>query len=164
MNHLKGFKIFLEGAYTNASGESFWGDRGAGVLPFCKQTGRFLLALRSEMVNEPGTWGTWGGKMEIGETPKETATREMQEECGWLGEMSMVPLTTFRSRGGGFEFHNFLGVTPVEFEPNEDTDEVAEHRWMSMSEMRENDNLHFGLKFILENDMQTLNRWIRFSE
>jgi hypothetical protein len=31
--------------YDNISGKRFWGNRGAGVLPICKSTGRILIYL-----------------------------------------------------------------------------------------------------------------------
>lgn len=47
--------------FQNAHGGKFWGNAGAGVILFAKDTGRVLLALRSPYVNEPNTWGTIGG-------------------------------------------------------------------------------------------------------
>jgi 8-oxo-dGTP pyrophosphatase MutT (NUDIX family) len=162
MNHLKKFQIFLEGDYSNSSGESFWGDKGAGILPLCSATGRVLVSLRSAEVNEPGTWGTWGGKMEQGENPKETAKREMTEECGYEGEVKLIPLSTFKSKSGGFEFHNFLGLVKNEFDPEYDTTEVDGYKWVSIDELVKIDDKHFGIDHILRNDMNVIRRWCRF--
>jgi 8-oxo-dGTP pyrophosphatase MutT (NUDIX family) len=43
-----------------------------------------LLQLRDDRpeIGAPGHWGTLGGHMEAGETPEETARRELLEECG----------------------------------------------------------------------------------
>lgn len=50
------------GSYQNDSGAKFWGTQGAGVLPVCKSTGRFLIGLRSGEVNAPNEWGMWGAR------------------------------------------------------------------------------------------------------
>jgi 8-oxo-dGTP pyrophosphatase MutT (NUDIX family) len=162
VNHLKKFQIFLEGDYSNSSGESFWGDKGAGVLPLCTTTGRILIAKRSSNVNEPGTWGTWGGKMEQGENPKETAQRELTEECGYQGALTLIPLSIFKSKNGGFEFHNFIGLVKEEFIPTHDEFEVEEWSWVSIDEISNIQNKHFGIKYILENDLNAIIRWCRF--
>ena len=42
----------------------FWGRQGAGCVFLAQDTGRLCLAHRSSAVEQPGTWGTWGGKSE----------------------------------------------------------------------------------------------------
>jgi hypothetical protein len=49
--------------YDNDSDEKFWGNLGAGILPISR-TGRILIAYRSLDVNEPHTWGIFGGKLD----------------------------------------------------------------------------------------------------
>jgi ADP-ribose pyrophosphatase YjhB (NUDIX family) len=86
--------------YDNAAGKEFWGDVGAGVLPYCPLTKRFLINLRSQEVNEPGTWGVWGGKMDWGETePVETAERELREETQFKGKIDLKLLCVFKTEG-----------------------------------------------------------------
>lgn len=51
-------------SFTNSSGDYFWGDVAAGILPISKSTGRILLNLRSKYVNEPITYGVYGGKLD----------------------------------------------------------------------------------------------------
>ncbi len=53
----------------------------APVLAFDDE-GRILLQLRSDTKN----WGIPGGYMELGESPEETARRELQEETGLQAE------------------------------------------------------------------------------
>lgn len=43
---------------------------------------RFLLVKRSDSVSKPGYWKAPGGYMKFGETPEQTAAREVQEETG----------------------------------------------------------------------------------
>lgn len=64
--------------------------KAAGVVFFCRKTGRILLAYRSAKVRVPHTWGQWGGCMEPGETPFTCALRESKEESGYDLTMDMV--------------------------------------------------------------------------
>jgi 8-oxo-dGTP diphosphatase len=61
-----------------------WGPRGAaGILPWtATPDGRtwVLLSHRSPHVQAGGTWSTFGGAIDEGETPWETAVRETGEE------------------------------------------------------------------------------------
>lgn len=41
----------------------FWGTSAAGVYIVAKDTGNILLMLRSQEVNEGGTWGIPGGAL-----------------------------------------------------------------------------------------------------
>lgn len=93
----------------------YWGWAGAGCLFYARDTGRLLLAKRSTDVNEPGTWGTWGGAIDRGERPEDAVRREAGEEAGSdVGEL--IPVWTFQDPSG-FRYHNFLCVVPHEFEP-----------------------------------------------
>ena len=49
---MKYLKLFEEAEY--------WGKKGAGILPICKETKRLLVPFRSGYVLEPHTWGVWG--------------------------------------------------------------------------------------------------------
>lgn len=81
-----------------------------------EDTGRFLIAHRSEIVPEPGTWAGWGGRTEKGESPAQTAVREAKEESGYEGPMDLSHL--HRSDDDGFVYDNFLAIVPVEFKPS----------------------------------------------
>ena len=59
----------------NGEDEKFWGEKGAGALILCSETKRFLLPLRSKLVDEGGTWGTWGGAIDKQEKPDRKSTR-----------------------------------------------------------------------------------------
>lgn len=122
----------------------FWGARGAGAIIVARDTGRLLLPLRSLRVEQPGTWGTWGGAVDPGETPEEAARREVEEEVGYLGAFTITPLYVFRR--GTFAYHNFLVIVPHGFEPelNWETDEYA---WVSIDALPE--PMHFGLRALL---------------
>lgn len=130
----------------------FWGSAGAGVLPLALSTGRVLLGLRSEDVNEGGTWGVWGGAFQgaHGEDDEPVAAfaalREFREETRWDGEDGgLVPLLVFERPG--FRYFNFLLPLPKQFTPllNWEHDEAG---WFDLDRLPE--ELHFGLQELLE--------------
>ena len=75
----------------------FFGKQGAGCIFVAKSTGRFLLGLRSEHVEQPGFYGTWGGAIDGNEDPKSATIREVHEETGYNGEiLEIIPLFIFK--------------------------------------------------------------------
>jgi 8-oxo-dGTP pyrophosphatase MutT (NUDIX family) len=157
MNFKKFYKLIIEsvedeiisqkGEYHLSSGTNsmFFGNAGAGVLIYCTQTKRFLLGLRSRLVNEPGTWGTFGGKIDNDADPKSAARRELEEETGYDGNIDLQLFDIFQS--GNFKFYNFLGKVEEEFKPRLDW-ENSDAQWFSLDEFPR--NLHFGTKRLLE--------------
>jgi 8-oxo-dGTP pyrophosphatase MutT (NUDIX family) len=135
-----------KGEHHLGSGENsmFFGNKGAGVLVYCQNTNRFLLGLRSKFVNEPGTWGTFGGKIDNDANPKQAALRELKEETNYSGPINLIDLDPFES--GSFKFFNFLGVVDEEFTPRLDW-ENEDAQWFSPDEFPR--NLHFGLRRLI---------------
>jgi len=132
----------------------FWGKQGAGSLVVAKKTGRYLLPLRSQHVEQPGTWGVWGGAIDSGEVPVEAARRELTEEAGYRGPIEMVPLVVFES--GTFRYHNFLAVVEDEFEPTLNW-ETEKAQWFALDDFPQ--PLHYGLQYLLENSEVRPNPW-----
>jgi 8-oxo-dGTP diphosphatase len=126
----------------------FFGKRGAGVLVQAADTGRVLFGLRSGEVNEPYTWGLWGGKIEDGERPDVGALREFREETGYEGPTRrLVPLLVYRRQG--FTYRNYLLSVPHEFQPElgwENDDAV----WAKIEDAPQ--PLHFGLEALLADE------------
>jgi 8-oxo-dGTP pyrophosphatase MutT (NUDIX family) len=136
-----------KGEYHLSSGNDnrFFGNAGAGVIVYCTQTKRFLLGFRSKFVNEPNTWGTFGGKIDNDADPKAAALRELKEETGYNGNIDLQLFDVFQS--GNFKFYNFFGKVEKEFKPILDWEnESAE--WFTLNEFPR--NLHFGIKRLLE--------------
>lgn len=140
----------------------YWGEEAAGCIFIAKDTGRILLAHRSEepdeknrLPNEPGTWGTWGGKIDAGETPKEAVAREVEEEAGYEGVSKISPLYIYRD--GNFKYHNFLVIVPFEFTPqlNWENDSSA---WVEFGQWPE--PLHFGLQALIQHSGPKLKKVI----
>jgi len=96
----------------------FWGQAGAGVLFQARDTGRILFAHRSDAVEEPNTWGTWGGAIDKGENPQVAAAREAHEETGHdPNPQDIVPMYIFK-HPSGFQYFNFLVLVDSEFQPH----------------------------------------------
>lgn len=133
----------------------FWGKQGAGILLVAQDTGRVLLTLRSSNVKEPNTWGIPGGAMDEGETdPAEAAKREASEELGFNGELiKLVPAYVFKIKN--FEYHNFLGLVPTEFEPTLDW-ENSRALWFDIDRLPR--RLHFGVRHLFKNSRQMIKR------
>lgn len=124
--------------------EDYWGEQAAGCIFVAKDTGRILIARRSNNVNEPGTWGTWGGKIDPGEDPKDAVMREIEEETGYHGRMKLSPLYTFRD--GEFRYFNYLVVVPAEFSPQLNW-EHDQSQWIDFGDWPH--PLHFGFEELL---------------
>lgn len=95
----------------------FWGKQAAGCLFLATDTGRICIAHRSQGgVEQPGTWGTWGGAIDSGEDPATAVRREVKEEAGYTGKLNLIPLFIF-SHPSGFKYYNFLALVDKEFTP-----------------------------------------------
>jgi 8-oxo-dGTP pyrophosphatase MutT (NUDIX family) len=128
---------------TDKSGK-FWGNAGAGGVFYCKSTKKFLLAFRSAHVNEPHTWGVWGGAIDDDESPLQAVKREVQEETGYKGNYQIIP--SFVYKKGDFQYHNFVIVVEKEFDPKLDW-ETEKFGWFALDEFPT--PLHFGLKSLV---------------
>lgn len=134
----------------------FWGKMGAGGLFLAQNSGRILFALRSKHVQEPNTWGTFGGAADEGENPKQAAHREMVEETGYKGTIKMIPMFVFR-HSSGFQYHNFLAIIPKEFRPRLDW-ENSGFKWVDFGDWP--NPLHPGAKTLLVEDYTTIEQHV----
>jgi 8-oxo-dGTP pyrophosphatase MutT (NUDIX family) len=118
----------------------FFGAAGAGCVFLAQDTGRLLLAHRSADVEQPHTWGGWGGAINRGENPEEAVRREVSEEAGYHGNYELQPLFVFAS--GSFRYYNFLVIVDEEFKPQLDW-ETQGFEWCDWGHWPT--PLHFGL-------------------
>lgn len=95
--------------------------QAAGITCIAATTGRILLLRRSVYVTEPGLWSCPAGRLDAGEGPLDAAVRELYEEAGYAG-----PVTVHGHWKDG-EFHHFAAVTPTQFRPrlNWENDEAG---------------------------------------
>ncbi len=127
--------------YDALAKTGFFGSQGAGAILIAKTTGRIMLCLRSAQVLEPFTWGNCGGAHGKDERPIEAAKREVYEETGYTGSISMVPLMVFSKEG--FRYCNFLAIVEEEFEPNLGW-EADRAVWVQVGKLPR--PLHFGME------------------
>jgi 8-oxo-dGTP pyrophosphatase MutT (NUDIX family) len=152
LREMMSFKDFLdEGINDDAHHEvlkktGFFGKIGAGCVIVAEDTGKICMPFRSLEVEQPHTWGTWGGAVDDGEDAKSTAVREVREETGYAGKISLSPLFTFK-HPSGFRYFNFLALVPEEFTPTLDW-ETEKAEWRALDDLPR--PLHFGFKSILE--------------
>lgn len=125
----------------------FWGKQAAGCIFMARDTGRFLIAHRSPYVQEPNTWGTWGGAIDSNEDPEQAVRREVQEEAGYHGPLLLKHLWTFK-HPSGFQYHNYLAIVQNEFEPKLDW-ETQGYAWVEKGQWPQ--PLHPGLAGLLKN-------------
>jgi 8-oxo-dGTP pyrophosphatase MutT (NUDIX family) len=156
MKHLK-----LYEQYFKLEESGFWGSKASGVLPIAKDTGRILIGLRSDYVNEPNTWGNFGGAIGLDDygrgeeelSPSVNAKKEMMEEIGYKGSLEMVESYIFET--DGFIYYNFLGIIPNEQDINENNThlnwEVEKIKWVTFEELKSHPELHFGLEGLIGN-------------
>jgi 8-oxo-dGTP pyrophosphatase MutT (NUDIX family) len=91
------------------------------------------------------------------ESPEVAVRREIQEEAGYHGPLNLTPSYIFKSGDGTFEYYNFLASVHEEFKPKLDW-ENSDAKWMTLDEVLNLSNKHFGLSALLKNDMRTIKR------
>jgi 8-oxo-dGTP pyrophosphatase MutT (NUDIX family) len=120
----------------------------SGALFYALDTKRFLFLHRANGKTS-GTWGLVGGGNELGESPFEGLTREIQEEVGDLPKfVKTIPLETFVSNDEKFNFHTYLVVIKKEFLPNLNNEHNG-YAWTSFGKWPK--TLHQGLRNTLQN-------------
>lgn len=123
----------------------FWGRAGAGCIPLARDTGRYLIPLRSADVEQPFTWGTIGGAIDKGEDPLAAAIREFKEETKYNGNILATKLIHIFEKDD-FKYTTFLVVLPEEFTPSLNW-ESRDAQWFEKDDWPH--PLHFGLEEII---------------
>lgn len=130
----------------------FWGKQGAGALIMARTTGRLLLQLRSDYVEQPNTWGVWGGAIDEGLSPESAMQQEIEQETGLKHNQirETISLYIFR-HPSGFKYYNFLITVDDEFTPRPSKDHNWESngfRWVRYGQWPT--PLHFGLQVLIQ--------------
>lgn len=126
----------------------FWGKEGAGGVIIAQDTGRMLLGLRSRMVEQPHTWGGFGGAIDGSENPEVAAIREIREETGLVDSTisNVMKSYAYEDSETGFRYTNFIVEVSHEFTPKLNW-ENEEAEWFDLNNLP--NNLHFGLTALL---------------
>lgn len=122
---------------------------GAGVLFICTDSKKILLLERSSYVSMSGYWALPGGSTDLGETPIETAVREVDEEIHINIDPSKLKLiyknvVDFPK----FTFYNFCYFVDHEFIPRLNW-EHTQYGWFDFNDLPS--PLHFGVQQLLKN-------------
>lgn len=124
----------------------FWGRRGAGCIFVALKSKRILLAHRSQSVESPNTWGTFGGALDGNESFVEGMKREIAEETGYRGRFELEPLFLFKHTSG-FQYQNFMAIVNNEFTPHLDWENRG-FKWVEFGDWPK--PLHHGMKDLLD--------------
>ncbi|WRZ88382.1 NUDIX hydrolase [Streptomyces sp. NBC_01007] len=108
-----------------------WGPHGAAGL-LLRQDGRFLLQRRSWRVHHRRTWSIPGGALKAGESPREGARREFEEELGVVPALRHV--RTFVDDHGGWAYHTLVMDVMESFSPRLGDGEGVAYRWCAPAE------------------------------
>lgn len=103
--------------------------KAAGVMPLAVSSGRVLLGLRPE-----GVYSSIGGYVCWGENLADAAIREFVEETLYDGPLLILKGYMYQSPVKDFEYMNFLGICPQEFNPMLDEENI-EAEWFSLSQL-----------------------------
>ena len=132
--------------------QKHWGNKAAGILPYCKKTNQFLLFLRSSRIYDyPNLWATVGGKVDPSDTNKykTAALREMCEEARFCEDVELRLLYIFRK--SKFTYRTYIGLVDEEFTPELNW-ENSDAKWITRAELLNHGDLHPGFKEMLKSD------------
>ena len=133
------------------AGHVHWGALGGAglLLRYAPARGlpMFLLAQRSQAVDEPGCWGVPGGACRAGETPQATACRELREELVSVPAYRVAALDA-ADCGGGWVFWTIVADVDhrAEVSCGRETEMTGWFTHEQMLDLR----LHRGLRLWLE--------------
>jgi 8-oxo-dGTP pyrophosphatase MutT (NUDIX family) len=127
-------------------------DTAAGGLIISKSTGNILIALRSDSVEDPETYGIFGGRVDHFESPEEALEREIFEETGYPIFGTYQELGVLYSEDNDFSYHTHIAYSPTDFVPNLNW-EHTKAEWVSLEALLDMDKntLHYGVAALLDN-------------
>jgi len=133
----------------NENGDQTMTIRASGCILLSEDTHRILLQLRRPDRKNKNYWSFWGGSSEPGELPIQTIERELEEELGFLPDITkFYPIHKMVSNDESFEYDTFLATVSAEFIPiiNNESEGYA---WVNYD--RYPAPLHPGAKLVLQN-------------
>lgn len=105
-----------------------------GVIIVLRRGQHFLVGKRARHKPAPGYWTQLSGKVEPGESQRETVVREAMEEVG-CEVLPVRKLHQGASFNGEFMLHYWLAEI-IEGEPRICDDELEALRWVTITQLR----------------------------
>jgi 8-oxo-dGTP pyrophosphatase MutT (NUDIX family) len=131
--------------------------RAAGILLMARSSERVLMLQRSDECSEPGRWALPGGKIEEGESPRVAAVRELEEETGYDGQLTVLKEPIFVYRGDDLEFSTYFAYVEREFSVSLNW-ESEDGDWFFLRVLPQ--PLHFGMVALMRHGKKKLNEEI----
>lgn len=107
-----------------------------GVVAVIERDGRWLMIRRGEGVIAPGYWCFPGGGIEAGETAEQALIREIREEVGLDVRPERVIFRWQRPDGKLMLQWWRASLSDEQQEPQLSPHEVAEIRWVTLTELK----------------------------
>ena len=109
---------------------------GAVAIVAVTDENKVILIKQFRKPIEQAIWEIPAGKLEIGETPKECALRELKEETGYSAKNIKLIHKFFTSAGfSNQKIYIFLATGLIKGEPNFDEDEIIETYEVDINEV-----------------------------
>lgn len=112
-------------------------EHSGGSCVLCVKDGKILLVKQFRYAYKKAIWEIPAGKINKGEDPKETAVRELEEECGVKAEKEELLIEIYPSPGYTDEIIRLYRVSGLrDGKTHFDADERIESRWFDTEEAK----------------------------
>lgn len=112
-------------------------EHSGGSCVLCVKDGKILLVKQFRYAYKKAIWEIPAGKINKGEDPKETAVRELEEECGVKTEKAELLIEIYPSPGYTDEIIRLYRVSGLsDGKTHFDADERIESRWFDTEEAK----------------------------
>ena len=112
-------------------------EHHGGSCVLCVRNGKILLVRQYRYAYGETVWEIPAGKLNEGESPEETAARELEEECGYSAKTVTLMFTVYPSPGYTDEIIRiYRAENLVKTHTHKDEDEFLTSRWVSEDKVR----------------------------
>ena len=112
-------------------------EHGGGSAVLCVKDGKVLLVRQYRYAYGKSLWEIPAGKINAGEDPRETAVRELEEECGIVAEDMKLIAEIYPSPGYTEEIIRLYSASGLrDGKTHFDADEYVESFWIGIDEAK----------------------------
>lgn len=112
-------------------------EHGGGSAVLCVKDGKVLLVRQYRYAYGKALWEIPAGKINAGEDPRETAVRELEEECGIVAEDMQLIAEIYPSPGYTEEIIRLYSASGLrDGKTHFDADEYVESFWIDIDEAK----------------------------